>query len=244
MLTLRQLSQRFLQATVVSAIVVLHGAGTGAGTNAMSKALANSTTPTLDIIESVPAPPSKDSSATNLEPAIAPEIAEPITLSIAVAQLSDLRQFPLFLPETRGTLITTDEQLSTTDLSQPSLFRIQAQLSRRYESANLVEQWQAYEVSNGLNYIDVVVNESLWQRLNYFRKYAFVSQLGTTTRTNGYHLRIFHSGDVKNRKDAMALENNVRGRSARRAVIMRGAYFCDFQSGVAETQDCEIVLRR
>ena len=174
------------------------------------------------------------------------DIAEPINLSLAIAQLSDLRQFPLFLPETRGALITTDQQLSSTDLSEPSLFRIQDQLGQRYNSRNLVEQWQAYQVNAGLKYVDVVVNESFWRQLNYFRRYAFVSQLGRTTGNDGYHLRIFHSGDAANRKDSLSPGGSLRGRASRREITLRGAYFCDFQQTelLDTAQSCRLFLRR
>lgn len=142
--------------------------------------------------------------------------------ALAQLPLTDLVQLSLFLPTNQGELVTTESQLSATNLSQPSLFWIQDQLSRRYDLNNLVAQWQAYRTPIGLNYVDVVVNEGDWQQLGYFRRYAFVSQFGTAAQKDGYHLRVFHTGDASNCRDARAAE----GLQTPRVVVLRGAYLC------------------
>ncbi len=151
------------------------------------------------------------------------------SLSSVRAQLANLEALPLFLPASKGTLDSDDAQLSSTQLSRPSFAWIRDQVAARYESLafpiEIVTQWQAYTTNDGIKYVDVVVNESRWEQLNYLRRYGFVIQFGTAARNYGYQLRIFHTGDAANRRDALSLEaqeSAIVGRSIR----LRGAYFC------------------
>lgn len=147
------------------------------------------------------------------------------------SQLSNLDRFPLFLPASRGTLVAASSQLSPVQISQPSLVWIQDQLGDRYGSDRLVGQWQAYQIPNGPNYVDVIVNEPIWNLLNYFERYAFILKFGTAAKDYGYHLRVFHSGDALNSREITA-SSTAAGRSARRNsagfIVLRGAYFCSF----------------
>lgn len=166
------------------------------------------------------------------------------------SQLSDLDRFPLYLPASQGTLVAASSQLSPLQISQPSLFWIQDQLSDRYGSDRLVGQWQAYQIPNGPNYVDVIVNEPIWNLLNYFERYAFILKFGTAAEDYGYQLRVFHSGDALNSREITA-SSAATGRSARRnsagSVVLRGAYFCSFgtqsqQADAMAATPCTVAL--
>lgn len=152
-------------------------------------------------------------------------------LGVIRSQLSDLEQFPLLLPGSKGRLVGESAQPSSNQLSSPSLFWMRDQVARRYGRDRLVEQWQAYQVGTSddrsLAYVDVIVNEQLWGLLNYFQRYAFVLQFGTAAKSYGYHVRVFHSGDLANYIDAQDLGRSSRNTAAR-LVRMRGAHFCRF----------------
>ncbi len=145
-------------------------------------------------------------------------------------QLSDLDRLPLFLPSSRGTLVSASNQLSPRRLSRPSLFWIQDQMGARYGSDRLVDQWQAYQVNDAtgtrLNYVDAIVNERIWDLLTYFERYAFMEQFGTAAQDYGYHLRVFHTGDAANADEARTSGNAE-------LVALRGAHVCSFEQSVA-----------
>ncbi len=138
-------------------------------------------------------------------------------------QLSNLDQFPLSLSAAQGTIVAADDRLSPVRFSQPSLSWTRDQVGDRYGSDRLVEQWQAYRVEGGPNYVDVIVNEQIWSLLNYFERYAFVLQFGTAAEDNGYSVRVFHTGDVAAVNDIRA--SRVRSRAGG---VLRGGHFCDF----------------
>lgn len=204
---------------------------------------AASTQPQVDT-EAAPdvAPDIETESPSNAMPAEALCIPQLRREDLAQLPLPELVQLSLFLPPTQGELVTTEAQLSRTNLSQPSLYWIQDQLSRRYELDNLVAQWQAYQTPTGFNYVDVVVNEGNWQQLGYFRRYAFVSQFGTAAQKDGYHLRVFHTGDAGNCRDARAAD----GFQTPRVVTLRGAYLCGIQQAdsTAALLPCQTYVRQ
>lgn len=148
------------------------------------------------------------------------------------SRLFNLETLPLFLSASQGILDSADSQLSSTQLSRPSFAWIRDQVASRYGPteevpAEIVSQWQAYTTSEGFRYVDVVVNEPSWERLNYLRRYGFVVQFGAVARDYGYHLRIFHTGDAANRKDALSLSiNNGNNSTVGSSIRLRGAYFC------------------
>ena len=178
-------------------------------------------------------------------------IAQPTDSVAAVrSQLSDLDRFPLFLPASQGTLVAASNQLSPLRMSQPSLVWIEDQLSDRYGSDRLISQWQAYQIPDGPNYVDVIVNEPIWNLLNYFERYSFILKFGTAAKDYGYHLRVFHSGDVLSSLEVMDSRAAI-GRSSRASsagfVVLRGAYFCSFSdqsppAEVADTVPCVVAL--
>lgn len=186
-------------------------------------------------------------------------IAQPDdSLSEVRSQLSDLERFPLFLPASRGTLVAASNQVSPLRISQPSLVWVEDQLSERYGSDRLITQWQAYQLPNGLNYVDVIVNEPIWNLLNYFERYAFILKFGTSAKDYGYNLRVFHSGDAVNSIEMTAssatsstmsstTSRRVSRRSPARLVVLRGAHFCRFGSqapgaDTTATTPCNVVL--
>lgn len=162
------------------------------------------------------------------------------TLASVRSRLVDLEQLPLFLSGERGTLESADNQLSTTQLSRPSFAWIRDQVAVRYESVvlptEIVSQWQAYTTHEGFKYIDVIVNEAQWEQLNYLRRYGFVIQFGTVARNAGYQLRIFHTGDARNRNDALSLTTNSGTTVVGRSIRLRGAYFCTANTANTEEQ--------
>ena len=167
----------------------------------------------------------------------------------ARSQLSDLTQLPLFLPPTLGRQVASSERLSSAQVSEPSLSWIREQLGKRYGSDRLVVQWQAYQAFSDLqplSYVDVVVDEQIWSLLSYFERYAFIAQFGTVAKQYGYHLRVFHSGDLLNYDAAQTIDDNP-------LITLRGAYICQFPSifgvepvatspDVAAAIPCDILL--
>ena len=171
--------------------------------------------------------------------------------NLAQSPLSDLEQFPL-LPTLspvpyQGRIVASDAMLSSTEIEQPSLSWIEDQLVNRYGSDRLVERWQAYRAPDStgrtVRYVDVIVSEPIWGLLNYFERYAFISQFGSAAKGQGYNLRVFHTGDEQASLDAGGV--NVLGV---RTAVLRGAYFCNFQQEVfppnseSSQPPCNIVL--
>lgn len=163
---------------------------------------------------------------------LAQAVASPETgtsLEDVRSRLTDLETLPLFLPPERGTLESADDRLSATQLSRPSFAWIRDQVASRYSNdinpGEIVSQWQAYTTTDGFKYVDVVVNETRWERLSYFKRYGFTVQFGTVTNSYGYQLRVFHTGDAANRNDALSLSNR-NDTVVASSIRLRGAYFC------------------
>ncbi len=156
------------------------------------------------------------------------------SLEAVSSNLSDLRQFPLFLPPEKGNISSADDRLSPTQLSQPSLSWIRDQVSRRLEYADLIEQWQAYSTNDGFQYVDVVVDDDVWDQLGYFRRYGFILQFGTVAQNNQYQLRVFDSNDANNREDELAAQDNDNSTfSSAASIRLRGTYFCGIDPQLA-----------
>ena len=169
--------------------------------------------------------------------------------------LADLEQFPLFPTLSprpyQGQIVAADNLLSPTKMEQPSLSWIEDQIGNRYGSDRLVERWRAYRAPDRtgqtFSYVDVIVSEPIWGLLNYFERYAFISQFGSAAKAQGYNLRVFHTGDEQTSLDANGV--NVLGV---RTAVLRGAYFCRFEpatdlpesNAALDTTDlpCNIVL--
>lgn len=153
------------------------------------------------------------------------------------SQLSDIDRFPLSLPPVEGRIVASSEQLSSTQISSPSLSWIRDQVGKRYGSDRLVIQWQAYQAtavsssfgSPSLSYVDVIVDEQIWSLLSYFERYAFVSQFGLAAQQYGYHLRVFHTGDALTYQN---IRRDAQSASSAQTIVLRGANICDFPPGL------------
>ncbi|MDY6940562.1 MAG: hypothetical protein SWY16_23255 [Cyanobacteriota bacterium] len=86
------------------------------------------------------------------------------------------------------TVITRDT-ISQTELTVPSLWWAEEQLSDRF-GTKLLNNWLAYPE---LRRVDLIVNRQQWAILDYLQRYAFVNQMGTVVRADRYNLRVFNS---------------------------------------------------
>lgn len=214
----------------VGAIATLGGLGAGA--------MQASALPIVPI-EAIAQVPSAAQQPPNLLPASLPPGSAPSSfqapsLEAVSSNLSNLGQFPLFLPPEEGTLSSADDRLSPTQLSQPSFSWIRDQVSQRLDYTNLVEQWQAYSTNEGFQYVDVVVNDNVWEQLSYFRRYGFILQFGTVAQNNQYQLRVFDSNDANNREDELAAQDNDNPTfNTASSIRLRGTYFCGIDPQLA-----------
>ncbi|MEM8504073.1 MAG: hypothetical protein AAF716_13085 [Cyanobacteria bacterium P01_D01_bin.1] len=148
------------------------------------------------------------------------------------SRLTDIETLTLFLTEDKGQLVSASTQLSLTQLSEPTFAWVEDQLNERYgpnkrgQNEAAITQWRAYRTTDGLQYVDVVVNAGLWTQFTYFDRYAFVQQFGEAAIAKGYQLRIFQTDDVDNHIEALTLEENGRDPTIARPVYLRGSYFC------------------
>ncbi|WP_157620180.1 hypothetical protein [Synechococcus sp. PCC 7335] len=167
------------------------------------------------------------------------------------SRLANMQALPLFLPKDRGELISASTRLSDTQLSEPSFAWIEDQLNERYgpnkrgQNEAAITQWSTYRTNDGLRYVDVIIDAGLWSQFTYFDRYAFVRQFGSAAIVEGYQLRVFHTEDVDNYIEALALEENGRDPSIVRPVFLRGSYFCkELSSESAEPYICELIVSR
>ena len=166
------------------------------------------------------------------------------------SRLADITALPLFLPASQGKLVSASTQLSLTRLSDPTFAWIEDRLNERYgtnkrgQNEAAITQWRSYETNDGLKYVDVIVDAGLWAQLTYFDRYGFVQQFGAETTAKGYQLRVFHTDDVDNYIEALALAENGRDHTIARPVFLRGSYFCTPASSEIESPTCELYVAR
>jgi len=222
----------------VGAIAVLGGLGTGA--------MRASALPIEAIAQVPPAeqlPPNLVPGS--LLPGAAPSSFQAPSLETVSSNLSNLGQFPLFLPPEKGILSSADDRLSPTQLSQPSFSWIRDQVSQRLDYTNLVQQWQAYSTNEGFQYVDVVVNDNVWEQLGYFRRYGFVLQFGTVAQSYQYQLRVFDSNDANNREDELAAQDNDNPTfNTASSIRLRGTYFCGIDPQLASLPNPTVAADR
>lgn len=126
---------------------------------------------------------------------------EPLTTPLQL----DLLQQGLCAPEAPG---ISDSSVSQTELTQPSLWWIQDQISAQEKyGRKLIDRWLACKSGAQANRVDVLVNPQLWSLLDFFERYEFVNRFGTVTTGYGYNLRVFN-----------------------RQGMMLAAYTCDFNN--------------
>jgi hypothetical protein len=82
---------------------------------------------------------------------------------------------------------------SPTDLTLPSLWWIQDQLSASQFSNRLLEKWLACPAQGKTaRRVDVLVNTQAWTLLDYWERYEFVHRLGSVAAGYGYTLRVLN----------------------------------------------------
>lgn len=118
--------------------------------------------------------------------------------SSAIAQTSS-RPKPSDLPldiqllnNPRGSVVTANT-IRITGLTTPSLW-----LSQEMSENKLLENWLAYPPNQQeFGRVDLIVNQQIWNLLDYLERYEFVNRLGNTVRKDNYNLRVFnYQGDL------------------------------------------------
>ena len=119
------------------------------------------------------------------------------TLSVLPAQFAQARdsriplpsQAPLeldLLTNPKDDVITANTVLQE-KLTVPSLWWAQEQSENK-----LLDNWIAYPASNSqAGRVDLIVNEQIWNVLDYLERYSFVNRLGSVARGYGYNIRVF-----------------------------------------------------
>ncbi|MGB3757515.1 MAG: hypothetical protein WBA07_14245 [Rivularia sp. (in: cyanobacteria)] len=91
------------------------------------------------------------------------------------------------LTKPKGNVITADT-IYQQQLTVPSLWWAQEQSENK-----LLDNWIAYPANNAQpGRVDLIVNEQIWNVLDYLERYNFVNRLGTEARTYGYNIRVFN----------------------------------------------------
>lgn len=84
--------------------------------------------------------------------------------------------------------IVTQHTLSQTEMTIPSLWWAEGQFGRK-----LLSGWIAYTGVDGRSpRVDLVVNQPVWNAINYLQRYTFVNQFGTESQAYGYNVRVFN----------------------------------------------------
>ncbi|MCJ8282084.1 MAG: hypothetical protein MJK14_20135 [Rivularia sp. ALOHA_DT_140] len=116
-------------------------------------------------------------------------------LPLQFAQARDSRipkpsQEPLeleLLTKPQDNIITADT-IYQRQLTVPSLWWAQEQSENK-----LLDNWIAYPAQDSeAGRVDLIVNEEIWNVLDYLERYNFVNRLGTVARTYGYNIRVFN----------------------------------------------------
>ncbi|MEB3219055.1 MAG: hypothetical protein VKN72_22845 [Nostocales cyanobacterium 94392] len=84
--------------------------------------------------------------------------------------------------------IITANTIYQQQLTVPSLWWAQEQSENK-----LLDNWIAYPASNSQpGRVDLIVNEEVWNILDYLERYNFVNHLGSVARGYGYNIRVFN----------------------------------------------------
>ncbi|MFE4107751.1 hypothetical protein [Almyronema epifaneia] len=107
-----------------------------------------------------------------------------------------LLQLPLTLDPDEALLESgeaiTENTISMTSLTPPSLWWQQEQTSTSLGAPQLLNTWVAFRGSpQQPRRIDLVVNAQIWEALSYLEHYVLVNQFGTSAKSFGYNLRVF-----------------------------------------------------
>jgi len=114
------------------------------------------------------------------------------------ALFETLRQFPLPSGQTSDFYrrvdldnLITDEAVSSTAMTLPSLWFSRDGLPPQLGSNRLIRSWLAYQSDNdGFAAVDVVVNSQIWRALTYGERFAVLTRFAATTEAYGYNLRL------------------------------------------------------
>ncbi|MDJ0732965.1 MAG: hypothetical protein QNJ47_02595 [Nostocaceae cyanobacterium] len=84
--------------------------------------------------------------------------------------------------------VITANTIRQEKLTVPSLW-----WAKENSENKLLDNWIAYPPNrNQSARIDLVVNQQIWNILDYLERYNFVNRIGNLARTNGYNLRVFN----------------------------------------------------
>ena len=91
------------------------------------------------------------------------------------------------LTNTPDNIITADTVYQK-KLTVPSLWWAQEQSENK-----LLDNWIAFpQTDTEPARVDLIVNEQVWNPLDYLERYNFVNRMGTVARKNGYNIRVFN----------------------------------------------------
>ena len=119
------------------------------------------------------------------------------TVSVLPAQFAQARDSRIPLPSQapvelellsnpRDNVITANT-IFQQKLTIPSLWWAQEQSEKK-----LLDNWIAYPAKNSQpGRVDLIVNQQIWNVLDYLERYNFVNHLGTVARNYGYNIRVF-----------------------------------------------------
>ncbi|MGF1676326.1 MAG: hypothetical protein ACFCUV_21965 [Rivularia sp. (in: cyanobacteria)] len=83
--------------------------------------------------------------------------------------------------------IITADTIYQKQLTVPSLWWAQEQSENK-----LLDNWIAYpKINSQPARVDLIVNDEVWNILDYLERYNFVNHLGSVARDYGYNIRVF-----------------------------------------------------
>lgn len=121
------------------------------------------------------------SAATWSNPAIA-------TRTIAESLKTEPANLHLLQPDnvpTDGSIVTM-RTMSQTEMTIPSLWWAQEQFGGK-----LLTHWMAYQGDDQtVRRVDLIINQPVWNAINYLQRYTFLNRFGTELREDGYNVRV------------------------------------------------------
>ena len=91
------------------------------------------------------------------------------------------------LTQPNGAVITADT-INPEGLTTPSLW-----WAKENSENKLLDNWIAYPANEEEPArVDLIVNQQIWNLLDYLERYDFVNRLGSSARKDGYNVRVFN----------------------------------------------------
>ncbi|NJN87641.1 MAG: hypothetical protein HC881_16700 [Leptolyngbyaceae cyanobacterium SL_7_1] len=57
----------------------------------------------------------------------------------------------------------------------------------------MLNAWVAHQGTDGTpRRVDLIINQPVWNAINYLQRYTFLNQFGTELRQDGYSVRVFN----------------------------------------------------